>query len=107
MGKFNMLRRGLSKISLLTIGTLLLVILVYFAMGSVESTNLEEKKKALEEAVMRCAIHCYSLEGAYPTDLSYLEENYSLTIDHDSYIVHYEAFAGNIAPDITVIAKSE
>lgn len=96
-----------SHISLLTIGLLCFLAMITVAITSVETTNAAEKKSALEDTIMRSALHCYSLEGAYPTDIAYLEENYSLSINWDTYIVHYELFASNIAPDITVIVKSE
>ncbi|MFI3236903.1 MAG: hypothetical protein R3Y47_02600 [Lachnospiraceae bacterium] len=94
------------KIPLLTVVTICLFVMISYAMTSVETTNSQEQMSALEDAVMRSAIHCYSLEGAYPTDISYLEEHYNLVIDWDSYIVHYEMFASNIAPDITVIVRT-
>lgn len=92
-----------SKISILSLATVCLMVMVYFATASVETTNIEEKEKTIEDLVMRSAIHCYSIEGAYPQDLEYLEENYGLNIDTDNYIVHYEIFSTNIAPDVTVI----
>ncbi len=95
-----------SKFSIITIGSICLIIAVSTAITSVETTNSQEQLSALEDTIMRSAIHCYSLEGAYPTEISYLEENYDLVIDWDKYIVHYEMFASNIAPDITVILKT-
>ncbi|MFI3208109.1 MAG: hypothetical protein R3Y40_03125 [Eubacteriales bacterium] len=97
--KFNIF----SKISILTVATLCLFVMLYYAVGTIETTSIEEKEKTIEDLVMRSAIHCYSLEGAYPQDLDYLLENYNLNIDTENYIVHYEIFATNIAPDITVI----
>jgi len=40
----------------------------------------------------------------YPPDVAYLEDNYGVVINHDKYIVHYDVFAGNILPNITVIS---
>ncbi len=96
-----------ARVSLLTVGMLCFLALMLFAFSSVETTNDAEKKAALEDAILRSALHCYSIEGAYPDSVAYLEENYSLTINWDDYIVHYELFASNIAPDITVITKTE
>ena len=93
------------KIPIVTILSVGVVILFVYAMSFLENTNNQEKTKTLEDLIMRTALHCYSLEGAYPSEISYLEENYQLIIDRDRYIVHYENFADNITPDITVITK--
>ncbi len=92
---------------LLTAGMLCFFALVLYGISSVETTTDAEKKAALEEAILRSAVHCYSIEGAYPANVAYLEEHYSLSINWDDYIVHYELFASNIAPDITVITKTD
>lgn len=59
----------------------------------------------LQQSVMDCALQCFAIEGAYPQTLAYLEEAYGLTIDHDSYTVIYDAFAANVPPVVTVVAK--
>jgi hypothetical protein len=50
-------------------------------------------------------VSCYALEGQYPPDIAYLQEQYGLQIDMDRYMVHYEVFAENIMPDITVLER--
>lgn len=60
---------------------------------------------ALKNTVMRSAVQCYAVEGYYPEDLSYLTEHYGLQINHERYIVVYEAFASNLPPQITVLQK--
>lgn len=52
-------------------------------------------------------MHCYAIEGQYPESVAYLEENYGLRIDHDRYIVHYDIFADNIMPEITVFSLAD
>ena len=58
-----------------------------------------------EAAVRRAVVQCYAVEGAYPTDLQYLEERYGLQINHRRYIVDYNILAPNVAPQITVLEK--
>lgn len=96
-----------AHISLLTFALLGFLVMVTYAINTVETTNAAEKKAVLEEAIMRSALHCYSLEGAYPDSIDYLTEHYSLSVDESVYIVHYEWFASNIAPDVTVIVRNE
>ncbi len=99
------IKKALSEISLVTLVLVGFLVMMSIAISSVQTTNDAEKKTALEDAIMRSALHCYSLEGAYPSDIAYLEEHYNLSINWDDYIVHYEMFASNIAPDVTVIVK--
>jgi hypothetical protein len=56
----------------------------------------------LQNAIRRSAVQCYALEGRFPDDLFYLEDNYSLIIDRNRYIVHYEPMGGNLIPQIWV-----
>lgn len=65
-----------------------------------------EKSLALaEEAIRRAVVQCYAIEGIYPPDVEYIERRYGIPIDQEKYIVHYESFASNIMPDITVLRK--
>lgn len=65
----------------------------------------EQAASSLKKAVVDSAIQCCAIEGFYPPDIKYLEENYGLLIDHDKYIVAYDMFASNLLPDITIITK--
>ena len=51
--------------------------------------------------------NCYAAEGVYPPTLEYMEEHYGIQIDRQRYTVHYEVFASNIMPDITVLENIE
>jgi hypothetical protein len=81
------------------------VICVSFASftANLSVMQAEEGLKITRDAVKRTAINCYAVEGVYPQSVEYMEENYGLAIDYDRYIVHYEVFASNIMPSITVI----
>ncbi len=65
----------------------------------------EEGAAAIREAVRRSALQCYVVEGIYPPDLAYLEDNYGLQVNTQDYYVTYNAFASNLPPDIIVSAK--
>ena len=56
----------------------------------------------LQNAVRRCAVQCYAIEGRFPDNIRHLEENYNLIIDRSRYIVHYECPGGNLIPQIWV-----
>ena len=90
-----------------TVGFLFLIVLFWAGISSIQSTSQEQEFQSLEKAIVRSAVHCYAIEGAYPEKLAYLEEHYQLEINHDKFIVHYDIFAQNIVPEITVIYKTE
>lgn len=88
---------------------LFLCFLIFLSIGILDLTKTtnQESKEILQEAVQRATVQCYAIEGMYPPDVKYLEENYGVVIDHDKYAVHYEVFAANILPDIKVIDLRE
>lgn len=98
-------RNIFSGVSIMTIVSVCILAMMCFAMNSVQETNIAEKEKTIEDLVMRSAIHCYSMEGAYPEDIEYLIENYNLNIDTENYDVVYETFATNSSPNVTVSYK--
>ena len=59
----------------------------------------------LRESILSSAEQCCSVEGVYPSSLSYLESNYGLTVNHDDYVITYESFASNIMPSVVVIPR--
>ncbi len=66
-----------------------------------EGREMDLVKTTIENGVTMC----YSIEGAYPESLVYLKENYGINYDEEKYIVHYERFASNIRPAVTVIGR--
>lgn len=76
---------------------------VIYGLSNVEQGSSDEGKRILEESLRRAAVSCYSIEGAYPSSLAYLTDNYGVIIDTKKYAVHYAIFASNIMPDITVV----
>ena len=85
----------------------LLIALFLRGVVDVSGNSMAEKKRLVEQAVWRATVNCYAIEGIYPPNLEYLEENYGLIIDKGEFIVSYDAFASNIIPTIMVLEKSE
>ena len=92
----------MKKRSIVWIGVLLCFLL---ALGRLDAGRREEGAAQLENAVRRYAVSCYAQEGFYPPDLAYLTEHYALQYDESQYIIHYEAAASNLMPDITVVER--
>ena len=70
-------------------------------------TIREGGRAAIRQAVLRSAVECYTVEGAYPESLSYLKEHYGLTVNEKDYIITYEVFASNQMPDVQVLVRGE
>ena len=75
------------------------------AVARLERGRQEEGLGQLENALRRAAVSCYAAEGFYPPDVDYMRQRYALQWDETRYVVHYERFASNLMPDITVLEK--
>ena len=82
---------------------LLIAAALVMAAGSRSSRDLSaEAVISVKDAVERAALQCYVVEGAYPSDLAYLQENYGLSVNTRDFYIHYDAFASNLPPDVRV-----
>jgi len=84
----------------------LLLFLFLYALSSVSKMTIEKQQESLETAINRDIIHCYVVEGSYPSNLNYMESHYGLTYDKDLFFVDYQPIASNIRPNVTVIQRS-
>lgn len=75
------------------------------AMKQLEQGIDVQGKQQLENALRRTAVACYASEGFYPPDVAYMVKHYGLQYDEDAYRVHYEIFASNLMPEITVVKR--
>lgn len=73
----------------------------------VEQQGDRAAAEMMAQSLYRGAVSCYAGEGAYPATLDYLCDKYGITIDESRYSVHYEIFASNIMPEITVVEINE
>lgn len=78
----------------------------YAAVAGLDRGQAALGRDQLENALRRAAVACYAVEGVYPEDLAHLAR-YGVQIDNNRYIVHYEVFADNLMPDITVLDREE
>lgn len=102
-----MKKSGINKAWLLSAALFaLIVIWLLISVGNAEAASEKNRAEALRKSVMNGASLCYSIEGEYPKELAYLEENYGVNVSSDIYIVHYEYFGANVSPTVTVIEKS-
>lgn len=78
--------------------------IIFVNVNNYSGSYSEKKLKEVKLSVLSYTVQCYALEGRYPPDLDYLEDNYGLALEKEKYIYHYEMFASNIMPDIQVLA---
>ncbi len=81
------------------------VVLLLRGMQDAQRTADTQGLLIAQTAVQRAAVACYATEGRYPQDYDYLRRYYGVQVDEEKYIVHYEIFAENIMPDITVTER--
>jgi hypothetical protein len=90
----------------IVLAVVLLLALILGPIGRQISQDLEEQSsQTVRDTVLRSAVQCYAVEGAYPSSLEYLEKHYGLVINHRKYIVSYDAYASNLAPNVRVLVR--
>ena len=85
---------------------IVLIVYMYIAVDNAQRKSNEESYNILSDAIIRSAVQCYAIEGFYPPDIGYLENNYGLLVDHNKYFVSYSVFASNIIPEVQVFLKN-
>ena len=96
---------GLLRGLLMPVLCILVLIGFSTALSSLNSGHDAEDLRQLEETLRRSCVACYACEGVYPPNLEYLKEHYGIQVDENRYDVHYDVFADNLMPDITVLVR--
>lgn len=78
----------------------------YFGIEKSKIGNEEASYSNLRDAIYKSTVQCYAIEGFYPPDIKYLEDNYGLIVDHNKYVISYSVFASNIMPDIEIFSRN-
>ena len=94
------IRRRLIPSAVLTLAG---VLFLWKFSSSVTETANHAQMENLKQAILRSAVHCYAVEGAYPSSLSYLKSHYGISWNQEEYAVDYEVFSANLPPTVTVI----
>ncbi len=95
-------RKKAPRLILVLLAAALIAAAVFAFAGGAGRDLSSESASAIEEAVQRAALQCYAVEGIYPPDLEYLQDNYGLSVNTEDFIVVYEAFASNLPPTVMV-----
>jgi hypothetical protein len=87
-------------IALVVLAALMGVLL--YSLGIMEGTDDVHRRGFLQLAIERASVECYALEGAYPPNVAYLEDNYGISYDKKRFFVHYRVLGSNLRPEIAV-----
>lgn len=92
------------KLKILAVLLALVLVVGCFTAGitRLDASRHQEDKALLEDVLRRTAVACYASEGFYPPDVAYMQEHYGLRYDDTRFSVHYDRYASNLMPDITV-----
>lgn len=101
----NLGKRILESMNFSIIFFLLVIGLFLFGISSISAGTSVDQKRVLSDAIHRDVVHCYAVEGMYPPSLSYIEEHYGLSYDHEKFLVDYESIGSNIMPEVTIIER--
>ena len=104
-GKKGRIRNIIKNVCLPLIIFAALVVVLLKGLDYFSTINQAQSLELLEQSVHRATVQCYAVEGVYPSDLAYLEENYGIVYDKDKYGVEYGCYASNIMPTIVVYEK--
>ena len=88
-------------------GFALILILVAHGINGISRTVDEQQLTLTKQAIQRCAIQCYVLEGRYPSSIEYMQAHYGLAVDLDRFVIHYEKLGDNLLPEISVFSLEE
>lgn len=105
-----MKRFSLPRVLSLAVPVCLFMLLIFWLITGVINTQKAVEQDALDNVkttIENGVTMCYAIEGAYPESVDYLRKNYGVVIDSSKYIVHYECFAANIRPTITIIERRQ
>ena len=80
----------------------LLAAVFLIALVSTQQRSAERETEMVSAAISRGIVTCYAVEGKYPPSLSYLYDNYGISVDESRYVVFYDVIAANLMPSVQV-----
>ena len=61
--------------------------------------------ESLRNSVTEACVQCYAIEGTYPTNIHYLEENYGVRYDGAKYAVSLDAGSKRELPAVEITLR--
>ena len=61
--------------------------------------------ESLQNSVTEACVQCYAIEGTYPTNVHYLEQNYGVRYDGSKYVVTLDADSTHELPAVQITLR--
>lgn len=81
------------------------LLLFLYGSANLSDSGSEQEYNVVSNALDRSITQCYALEGTYPPNLAYLQDNYGFTYNTNHFFIDYQYIGGNLRPDVTIIMK--
>lgn len=93
------------SVALSLVSFLLFLFIILYSLDHLKTKTDSENIRVIEANIRKAAVTCYAIEGAYPSSIDYLEENYGLQVNRDKYVVEYDIIGSNVMPWVAVAEK--
>lgn len=94
-----------NRIITVVVAVIALAVALVIAINAIFASAREQGAASIRNTILSAAMQCAAIEGSFPTNLSYLEDNYDLRVNHDDYVVIYEVLGSNVLPSIVVMPR--
>lgn len=100
---------SVKKIVVMVVIMVLLFAVAIASINRMVSVGDEGEIRMIKDAVKNAMLTCFAVEGAFPRELEYLEENYGLNYDKEKYSVRYDYDPefSNLMPEIWVTVMGD
>lgn len=98
-------QRKRRRLVALAVAVCVVAIVLVIALNAIFSNAKDQGAASIRNTILNSAMQCAAIEGSFPTNLAYLEDNYDLRINHDDYVVIYEVLASNAVPSVVVVPR--
>lgn len=90
---------------IIVVAVVSIILIGILAFNAIFANAKEQGAASIRTTILNSALQCAAIEGSFPTNLAYLEENYDLRVNHDDYVVIYEVLASNALPSVVVVPR--
>jgi len=94
------------RIAAVLIPVLLAIVLCAWLFLRVHSDVRAQAAESLKQEVVEAAVQCYAVEGVYPSDITYLVQNYGVRYNAARFSVVISTPDSNLLPEVTVTQLS-
>lgn len=82
-----------------------LLVALGILLNMIFASAKDQGAASIRSTILDAAMQCAAIEGSFPTNLAYLEDNYDLRVNHDDYVIIYEVLASHTVPSVVVMPR--